>query len=95
MYTSIYPGQPWLDTEGKRIQAHGGSVLYWEGSYYWYGENKEKTTGENKIWHWGGHKRLCRSGTDRRWGWGTGIARYEWRQLFNCQYKGYGLEHAN
>lgn len=22
-------------------------------SYYWYGENKEKTTGEDKIWHWG------------------------------------------
>ncbi len=53
MYTSIYPGQLWLDTDGKRIQAHGGSVLYWEGAYYWYGENKEKTTGENKIWHWG------------------------------------------
>ncbi len=31
MYTSIHPGQPWLDTEGKPIQAHGGSVLYWEG----------------------------------------------------------------
>ncbi len=53
MYTSIHPGKLWLDTEGKPIQAHGGSVLYWEGAYYWYGENKEKTTGENKIWHWG------------------------------------------
>ena len=40
MYHSIRPGQTWLDTEGKRIQAHGGSVLYWEGTYYWYGENK-------------------------------------------------------
>ena len=30
-YTSIRPGQVWLDTEGKRIQAHGGSVMYWQG----------------------------------------------------------------
>lgn len=52
-YTSIRPGQVWLDTEGKRIQAHGGSVIYIDGVYYWYGENKEKTDGKNGIWHWG------------------------------------------
>ena len=52
-YTSIRPGQVWLDTEGKRIQAHGGSIIYVDDTYYWYGENKEKTTGENNIWHWG------------------------------------------
>lgn len=52
-YDSIRPGQVWLDTEGKRIQAHGGSVMYLDGVYYWYGENKEKTTGDNDIWHWG------------------------------------------
>lgn len=53
MYHSIRPGQIWLDTEGKRIQAHGGSVLYLDGTYYWYGENKEKTTGDTDIWTWG------------------------------------------
>lgn len=53
MYHSICPGKVWLDTEGKRIQAHGGSIMYIDGVYYWYGENKEKTTGENDIWHWG------------------------------------------
>ena len=53
MNHSIKPGQVWCDTEGKRIQAHGGSVIYVEGIYYWYGENKEKTTGESEIWHWG------------------------------------------
>ena len=52
-YQTINPGQPWLDTEGKRIQAHGGSVFFWEGAYYWYGENKEKTDGQSDIWHWG------------------------------------------
>lgn len=52
-YNSFQPGQVWLDTEGKRIQAHGGSVFYENGIYYWYGENKEKTDGRNGIWHWG------------------------------------------
>ena len=52
-YNSIRPGQVWLDTEGKRIQAHGGSVMYLDGAYYWYGENKEFTEANNGIWHWG------------------------------------------
>lgn len=53
MYESIKPGQPWLDTDGNRIQAHGGSIISVGETFYWYGENKEKTTGENNIWHWG------------------------------------------
>ena len=52
-YNAFHPGQVWLDTEGKRIQAHGGSVMYLDGVYYWYGENKEKTLPDNDIWHWG------------------------------------------
>ena len=31
----FYPGQIWLDTEGKRIHAHGGGVIYVDGIYYW------------------------------------------------------------
>lgn len=53
MYQAFHPGQVWLDTNGNRIQAHGGSVMYIDGTYYWYGENKEKTTGKDDIWHWG------------------------------------------
>lgn len=53
MYNSFRPGQIWLDTEGKRIHAHGGSVIFIDGVYYWYGENKEKTKPDNGIWHWG------------------------------------------
>lgn len=52
-YTSIRPGEEWRDTEGKLIQAHGGSVMYHNGKYYWYGENKEKSVSEKIIWHWG------------------------------------------
>ena len=53
MYTSFRPGQEWLDTEGKKIHAHGGSLFCENETYYWYGENKEKTDGLNGIWHWG------------------------------------------
>ena len=53
MNNSIKPGQIWYDTEGKRIQAHGASMMYIDGTYYWYGENKEKTNGQDGIWHWG------------------------------------------
>lgn len=53
MYDRFYPGKPWLDTSGNRIQAHGGSVMFLDGVYYWYGENKEKTDGVSPIWHWG------------------------------------------
>ena len=60
-YDAFYPGRVWLDTEGKRIQAHGGSLMALDGVYYWYGENKEKTDGKNGIWHWGVR---CYSSTD-------------------------------
>jgi len=53
MYNSIRPGQPWLDTSGNRIQAHGGSIIAVDGVFYWYGENKEKTLPNSGIWHWG------------------------------------------
>jgi hypothetical protein len=59
--TSITPGQVWLDTDGNRIQAHGGSILEVDGVFYWYGENKERSTPDSGIWHWGVR---CYSSTD-------------------------------
>lgn len=50
---SFKPGKTWLDTDGNRIQAHGGYMFYENDTFYWYGENKEKTQTEWKIWHWG------------------------------------------
>lgn len=41
---SIRSGLEWVDTEGKLIQAHGGGMLYDNGVYYWYGENKDTIT---------------------------------------------------
>ncbi|HET6743211.1 MAG TPA: glycoside hydrolase family 43 protein [Kribbella sp.] len=42
---SFHPGQPWVDTSGKVIQAHGGQVVTAEDDdgrpiYYWYGEDR-------------------------------------------------------
>jgi hypothetical protein len=68
VYNSIHPGQPWLDTDGKRIQAHGGSVMFIDGVYYWYGENKENTDGIRDVWHNGVR---CYSSTDL----------YNWKDL--------------
>ena len=51
-YNSFRPGQEWLDTNGKPIQAHGFSVFYSEKdqTYYWYGENKEDTKKGGTVW---------------------------------------------
>lgn len=53
VHTAFYPGQPMTDTEGKRIEAHGGAILYEDGVYYFYGENKEYTHGDSDLWTWG------------------------------------------
>lgn len=58
---SITPGRPWLDTGGNRIQAHGGSIIAVGDTFYWYGENKERSTPGSDIWHWGVR---CYSSTD-------------------------------
>ena len=46
MKTSFTPGKIWNDTEGTPIQVHGGGVLYFDGIYYWFGENRNGTTKE-------------------------------------------------
>lgn len=38
---AIVPGEVWNDTDGNPINAHGGGILYHEGTYYWYGEYKK------------------------------------------------------
>jgi hypothetical protein len=58
---AIHPGRVWNDTNGNRIQAHGGSIHHDDGTFYWYGENKERTTPGSDIWHWGVR---CYSSTD-------------------------------
>lgn len=40
----FHPGEKFRDTNGELIQAHGGGMLYHEGVFYWYGENKDGPT---------------------------------------------------
>ena len=44
---SIVSGAEWHDTDGNVINAHGGGILYHEGTYYWYGEYK----GDSTYWN--------------------------------------------
>jgi hypothetical protein len=39
-YKAFHPGEIWRDNNGIHINAHGGSVLFHEGKYYWFGEHK-------------------------------------------------------
>lgn len=36
-------GQLWLDTDGKHINAHGGNIIKFGDTYYWYGEHRPYT----------------------------------------------------
>lgn len=40
-YGSFKPGEEWYDTDGKIINAHGGGMLYFNKTYYWFGETRD------------------------------------------------------
>jgi hypothetical protein len=40
VYNEFKPGQLWLDDKGVHINAHGGGFLFFNGTYYWFGEHK-------------------------------------------------------
>lgn len=48
-YSSFSPGNLWLDNNGEHINAHGGGILYHNGSYYWFGEHKGKNSNSALI----------------------------------------------
>lgn len=54
------PGEVWPDTNGTHINAHGGGILFLDGTYYWYGEHKTEGEGGNMA-NVGVH---CYSSTD-------------------------------
>ncbi len=45
----IRSGELWLDQDSVHVNAHGGGVLYHDGTYYWYGENKCDTTSSAMV----------------------------------------------
>lgn len=38
--SNFTPGQSWNDTSGSHINAHGCCVVYHNGTYYWFGEDR-------------------------------------------------------
>jgi hypothetical protein len=38
--THFQPGQPWLDTQGTHLNAHGFGIVDFGGRHYWYGAHK-------------------------------------------------------
>jgi len=47
----IHPGDRWIDNRGQDVEAHGGGILPWKGSYYWFGEDRSEsnTTGKRYV----------------------------------------------
>lgn len=80
-HESFRPGQVWNDTEGNPINAHGGGLLYHQGTYYWYGEYKvgETVLPADATWE--------RYRTDV-----TGISCYSSKDLLNWRFEGVVLK---
>lgn len=45
----IRSGELWPDNQGVHVNAHGGGILYHDGTYYWYGENKSDSTSSAMV----------------------------------------------
>ena len=43
------PGAIWQDDQGAAINAHGGGILYYDQTYYWFGEHKIEGAAGNKA----------------------------------------------
>lgn len=46
---SFRPGALWLDDSGRHINAHGGGIINYKGTYYWFGEHKADTTSSAMV----------------------------------------------
>ncbi|MEI7730499.1 MAG: glycoside hydrolase family 43 protein [Verrucomicrobiota bacterium] len=80
--SAFQPGEVWLDTAGKPINAHGGGMLFHDGTYYWYGENKDgRTWLPESTKAWDGYRVDV-----------TGVRCYSSRDLFNWQDEGLVLK---
>lgn len=79
---TIKSGTEWLDTDGNRINAHGGGILYHDGTYYWYGEHKGDSTYWNpKVPSWECYRTEA-----------GGVSCYSSKDLVNWQFEGIALK---
>lgn len=78
---SIMPGKEWKDTDGNPINAHGGGVLYYDGTYYWYGEYKGEHTYRSPGVDWDCYRTEA-----------GGVSCYSSKDLYNWKFEGIVLE---
>ena len=76
-HETFRPKAVWTDTDGNPINAHGGGILYHEGTYYWYGEYKARRSF------------LPQGGM--RDGNANSISCYSSRDLLNWKFEGFAL----
>lgn len=48
-HNSFKPGKIWTDNNGLHINAHGGGLLIYNDTYYWFGEHKIKGRRGNRA----------------------------------------------
>ncbi|HTQ66797.1 MAG TPA: glycoside hydrolase family 43 protein [Puia sp.] len=78
---SIKPGEIWEDTDGNPINAHGGGILYFNKTYYWFGEIKKgKTTRVSGVISWEDYR------VDA-----SGVSCYSSKDLVHWKYEGVAL----
>lgn len=73
----FHPAKVWLDDENNAINAHGGGLLYHDGTYYWYGEYKQGETILPKWATWECYRTNV-----------TGISCYSSKDLLNWHFEG-------
>ncbi|MES2649356.1 MAG: glycoside hydrolase family 43 protein [Bacteroidota bacterium] len=66
-----------IDTDGNRVNAHGGGVLLHEGTYYWYGEVKKGNTSRVPGSSWENYRVPA-----------GGVSCYSSKDLINWNYEG-------
>ncbi|HEX5152470.1 MAG TPA: glycoside hydrolase family 43 protein [Parafilimonas sp.] len=78
--TSFKPGENWYDENGNIINAHGGGILFYNGTYYWYGEIKKGETTRVPDASWENYRVAA-----------GGISCYSSKDLLNWKYEGVAL----
>ena len=80
--TDFVPGEVWKDTEGNAINAHGGGILFYDGTYYWYGEYKKGETARVEyVTTWEDYR--VKAG---------GVSCYSSKDLLNWKFEGVALK---
>lgn len=77
---SFTPGEKWADTDGRHINAHGGGIMYHNGTYYWYGEYKGDYTYRSPGVGWECYRAEA-----------GGVSCYSSKDLYNWKFEGIAL----